>query len=297
MNLVANAAVTYKDFQAGSTVVSGQKVAFRLFVPKGYDPTKKYPIMVTLHGAGERGVDDSMQLVHYFNRTWADSAAQAVNPTFVLAPQCPTAYQWVNTPWANGSYNYLSKPITVPMQGAVNILDSLEKKYSLDANRYYVSGISMGGYGAWYLLLMYPQRFAAGVPVCGGADTSRGPAIAKVPVWAFHAEDDGAVPVKGTREMIAAMRKAGGNPKYTEYPAAQRIGHESWVPAAQRTDLVPWVYSQARFVTTLSPLRHAKPGKNQWQAGGLPFGFLSGDEWSDALGRLLNTGGNTPSIR
>lgn len=270
---VWTAPVTYKDFQAGSTLVGAQKIAFRLFVPKGYTPAKQYPIMVTLHGAGERGVDDSIQLTHYFNRMWADSAAQAIRPTFVLAPQCPAGSQWVNTPWGNGSYDFSSKPISVPLQAVVKILDSLEKKYSLDPTRYYVSGISMGGYGTWYMSMNFPDRFAAAVPICGAGDPLKAPVISKLPIWAFHAADDPIVPVAGSREMISALEKAGGTPKYTEYPASQKVGHGSWEPASQNPALIPWVFSQSRSVVRIQsdpkPRTGAREsGREGWQLSG-----------------------------
>lgn len=265
------APVTYKDFQAGSTLVGTQKVVFRLFVPKGYTPSKSYPIMVTLHGAGERGVDDSIQLTHYFNRMWADSAAQAIRPSFVLAPQCPAGNQWVNTPWGNGSYDFSSKPISVPMQAVVNILDSLGKRYSLDPTRYYASGISMGGYGTWYLAMNFPDKFAAVVPVCGAGDPFKAPAISKLPVWAFHAADDPVVPVAGSRDMISALEKAGGTPKYTEYPASQKVGHGSWEPASQNPALIPWVLSQSRTVVAVESVPRAKSGAGELRSGGWQF--------------------------
>lgn len=282
------APVTYKDFQAGSTMVGAQKVVYRLFVPKGYTPTKKYPIMVTLHGAGERGVDDSIQLTHYFNRLWADSAAQALNPTFVLAPQCPANFQWVNTPWGEGSYDFTSKSISVPMQGVMNILDSLEKKYSLDPSRYYASGISMGGYGTWYLLMKYPEKFAAAVPVCGAGDPLKAPAISRIPIWAFHAADDPVVPVAGSRDMIAALQKAGGAPKYTEYPVSQKVGHGSWEPASKTPGLAQWVFSQSNTVVSISPrpsLKRQGIHRRAGQSNSLQYEIGS----PDALGRLWHT--------
>jgi len=283
---VSGAQVTYKDFQAGSTAIGAQKIPFRLFVPKGYDPAKKYPLMITLHGAGERGLDDSVHLTHYISRIWADSAAQAIAPTFVLAPQCPREpLQWVSTPWANGTYNSDQQALSVPMQGVLKILDSLETVYSLDLSRIYASGLSMGGYGAWYLLMKYPNRFAAAVPVCGAADTAKASSIAGIPVWAFHAADDNVVPVKGSREMINALRAAGGSPKYTEYPASQRYGHDSWTPAAATPGLVQWVFAQSRTVVSIRPLEGREAAGRSGVPSVLGFRFLEGSRSLDLLGR------------
>lgn len=284
---LSGAPVTYKDFQAGSTMVEGQKVPFRLFVPKGYTPSKKYPLMVTLHGAGERGLDDSIQLIHYFSRIWADSAAQAIAPTFVLAPQCPPdPMQWVTTRWESGTYNFAQKTMSVPMQGVIKILDSLESKYSLDLSRIYASGLSMGGYGAWYLLMKYPDRFAAAVPVCGAADTTRAASIANVPIWAFHAADDNVVPVKGSREMINALQKVGGAPKYTEYPTSQRVGHSSWAPAAETPGLVQWVYSHSRTVVTIKPIAARNIQVRNLPSNATGIWIMDGGRSLDLLGRV-----------
>jgi predicted peptidase len=247
-------AVEVSAFQARSFKMGGNKtIVYRLFVPKNYQPSKKYPLMLTLHGAGERGNDDSAQLLHDFNRMWAADSVQNLHPCFVLAPQCPVDSQWVNTPWSTGSYNLDAIVISEPMKAVIGILDSLEKEFNLDLDRIYLSGISMGGFGTWYLAMKYPARFAAAVPVCGGADPKKAPIIAKLPIWTFHAEDDGTVPVAGTREMVAALKAAGSTVIYTEYPKALGYNHQSWIPAGKTPELVPWVFKQARATVGIIP--------------------------------------------
>ncbi len=241
--------VTVNDFQAGSfTSAGGQQIMYRLFVPKNYNPATAYPIMLTLHGAGERGTNNSSQLMYPFSIMWGDDSVQSPHPCFVLSPQCPnnSTYGWVNTPWGNATYNYSAVPISADLQAVVELLDSVSRQYRIDTLREYVSGMSMGGYASWYLAMRFPTRFAAVVPVCGAGDTARAASIRNVPVWAFHAADDPTVPVRGSRDMIAAMQRAGGTPVYTEYPASMGIGHSSWIPAAQNPALVPWVFGQAR---------------------------------------------------
>lgn len=234
-------------FQARSQgMAAGRTLAYRLFVPKNYQAARKYPLMLTLHGAGERGNNNTSQLLHDFNGMWAADSAQNLRPFFVVAPQCPSDSQWVNAPWSTGSYDLDKIAISEPMKSVVAILDSLAKEFNLDADRIYVSGISMGGYGSWFLAMKYPDRFAAVVPVCGAADPKKAASLSKLPIWTFHAEDDGVVPVKGTREMVAALRAAGSNVKYTEYPMALGIKHPSWVPAGKTPELAPWVLQQSR---------------------------------------------------
>lgn len=252
-NIASAAPVTYKDFEARAYKISTtQSLPYRLFKPKGYSPAKKYPIMITLHGAGERGSDDSAQLKFKFSLMWADTASQAIRPCFVLAPQCPPApNQWVNRPWDSGSYDFSKVPISTSLQAVVNILDSLGREFSLDPDRYYVSGISMGGYGAWYLLMKFPTKFAAAVPVCGAADPKTAATLKDVPIWAFHAADDPVVPVFGSRDIINEIKAKGGHPNYTEYPASQKYGHNAWDPASNTPDLVPWVMSQTRSTVSI----------------------------------------------
>jgi hypothetical protein len=129
------------------------------------------------------------------------------------------------------------------LQATVNLLQTLQTTYSIDASRLYVTGLSMGGYGTWDLLTRYPKMFAAGIPICGGGDPSQAAAIASLPVWAFHSADDDIVPVSGTRAIIAAMQQNGGSPLYTEYASG---GHYCWIPAYGTPGLPEWLFEQQR---------------------------------------------------
>jgi predicted peptidase len=245
------------------TGVGGKQIRYRLFVPRNYDPAKAYPIMVTLHGAGERGTNNTSQLAHGFSLMWADSLNQSRQQAFVLAPQCSAdPNRWVDSDWSLGNYNSTTIPQSDDLGTVVQILDSLIREFHIDTLRQYVSGISMGGYGTWDMLVRYPKRFAAAVPVCGGADTSKGAVIKDIPIWAFHAANDPTVPVKGSRDIIAKIRAAGGTPKYTEYAAGVVPSpHESWKTAEQDSALVPWVQAQARTadIVAIKPVRRTAP--------------------------------------
>jgi predicted peptidase len=113
----------------------------------------------------------------------------------------------------------------------------------VDSSRIYVTGLSMGGYGTWYLLTRYPDFFAAAAPICGGGDASRVEVFKHIPVWVFHGAKDDVVPVAQSRDMVKALRKAGAKPRYSEY---RQVNHESWVPAYQERDLLPWLFSHSR---------------------------------------------------
>lgn len=264
----APGAAAVKDFQArGLKYGTNKTLPYRLFVPKNYQASKKYPLMLTLHGAGERGSDDSAQLKLDFSRMWAADSIQTAHPCFVVAPQCPNGSQWVNTPWAKGSYAFDSIAISEPMAAVVGLLDSLAKEFNLDPDRIYVSGLSMGGFGTWYLAMKFPTRFAAIVPVCGGADPKKASTISAIPIWTFHAEDDATVPVTGTREMVAALKAVGSKVIYTEYPKALKYNHASWVPAAKTPGLPAWVFQQARATAALRPSEGGIPDPGAIRAG------------------------------
>jgi predicted peptidase len=248
-------AVEVSDFQARSHKISATKtMVYRLFIPKNYQASTRYPLVLSLHGAGERGNDNAAQLKHDVSKMWADDSIQTKHPGFVLAPQCPINDKWVDVDWALGSYDQSKVPISDEMQGVIAILDSLGREFSLDSNRIYVTGISMGGYGTFDIVTRYPNRFAAAYPVCGAGDPRKAASIAMLPLWAVHAADDPTVPVAGSRDMINALKSAGGQPKFTEYPTSLRIGHSAWVPAAKEPGLVAWLYSQVRTSPTSSPI-------------------------------------------
>ena len=136
-------------------------------------------------------------------------------------------------------------PVSQNMALVLPLLDSVLEEFEgkVDLDRIYVVGFSMGGYGTWDLIVRHPGRFAAAVPVCGAGDPSKAEGIKDLPVWAFHGDKDGAVPVSGSREMVAALKKAGGEPKFTEFPG---VGHNAWTPAWRNPELVAWLFDKTR---------------------------------------------------
>ena len=219
----------------------GKKLNYRLLLPKGYDRNKTYPLVLFLHGAGERGSDNKIQLVHGMNEFASDEIMEKY-PAFVVAPQCPEGKQWVDVPWSADSHVMPKEPAE-PLQQSLALIAALEKEFSVDKSRVYVTGLSMGGYGAWDAIQRQPKLFAAAVPVCGGGDATLADKIKDVPVWAFHGAEDGAVKPKRSRDMIAAFKKAGGNPNYTEY---EKVGHNSWEKAYGDPKMYEWMFSQKK---------------------------------------------------
>ena len=166
---------------------NNNQLPYRLFLPDNYTPEREYPLILSFHGAGERGNDNLKQLEPWV-AGWIDGNVQKENPCIFLMPQCPEGMQWVNVPWGDGSYSILDIPMSEPIRLAKKIFDKIIKEYSVDKNRIYVMGASMGGYATWNFILNYPDIVAAAVPVCGAGDPSMSNRIKSIPVWAFHGE-------------------------------------------------------------------------------------------------------------
>jgi predicted peptidase len=202
------------------------KLPYRLMKPDGYkaDDKHEFPLVVFLHGAGERGDDNKLQLKHGVSE-FAKADARKKHPCFLIAPQCPAKENWV----ANSG--------TV-----LALIEALEKEFRIDKKRIYVTGLSMGGHGTWDLLCHSPETFAAGIPICGGNDPKKADKLVKVPIWCFCGDKDKG-PVERSREMIEAIKKAGGEPKYTEYPG---VGHDSWTQTYRDPKVHDWLFAQKR---------------------------------------------------
>ena len=238
------------DFQVCKfTDVDGKILPYRLLKPADYDPSKgPYPLLIFLHGAGERGSDNSLQLTH--GKPLLRKAA-ALHGCFVIAPQCPkqmpqcpkgTEIMWASRHWKDKNHDLIETP-SLPMQMLFGLIDEMQKTYPIDPDRLYIMGLSMGGYGTWEIIQRQPNRFAAAVPICGGGDEKLAQRIAAIPIWAFHGDKDGVVKVARSRDMITAIKKAGGNPKYTEYPG---VGHNAWTPTFNEPKLLDWLCAQKK---------------------------------------------------
>lgn len=208
-----------------------REVAYRLLKPAKIEPGKKYPVVLFLHGAGERGSDNARQLLYL--PTWmADAEHQERYPCFLIAPQCPSSKWWAGR--GDGS----EMPIVE------KLLDATLAEFPIDPNRVYLTGLSMGGYGSWALAARRPEQYAAVVPICGGGDPKQAEKLVKIPIWAVHGNKDSVVPVSQSRTMIEAMRAAGGDPKLTELDG---VGHDSWTPAYNDPEgVLPWMFQQSK---------------------------------------------------
>jgi predicted peptidase len=193
---------------------------YLLFLPASYHQSKKkWPLILFLHGSGERGDDLNLVKKH--------GLAKIVDqdpdfPFIVVSPQCPKD-QWWST------------------ESLATLLDSLERKYRIDKRRICVTGLSLGGYATWQLAIEYPKRFAAIAPICGGSNPHLAGKIKHLPVWVFHGAKDEAVPIEESRKMVSALRKVGAHVKLTVYPKA---GHDSWTQTYENKRLYDWFLSQ-----------------------------------------------------
>lgn len=215
------------------------KLLYRLCKP-GEDAagkSKKPPLLIFLHGAGERGDDNERQLI------WGKAfmlAAVDQHGAVVIAPQCPKEKRWVEVDWSAKEHDMPDKPSETAAL-LEELLPKLIKEFDIDESRIYVTGLSMGGYGTWDMAQRHPDMIAAAAPICGGGDAKQARRLKDVPIWAFHGDADRAVPVERSRKMIAAIKEAGGEPKYTEY---EGVGHNSWSPAYGNPELLKWMFEQ-----------------------------------------------------
>jgi predicted peptidase len=200
----------------------------------------KYPLIIFFHGVGERGNDNEIQINH-IKELFLNPQNQKKFPAFVIAPQCPTDKRWVESSW-KVSKHIMPEKISVPLNLTIELIDKLISQYPIDEKRIYVTGLSMGGFGTWDIICRNPSKFAAAIPICGGGDTNKAKLLINTSIWAFHGSNDKVVQVILTRNMISAIKNAGGNPKYTEYPG---IGHDSWKKAYKEKDLLEWLFKQS----------------------------------------------------
>ncbi len=221
------------------TDAKGAKLNYRLLTPAPSGATK-FALVVFLHGAGERGDDNTAQLVHGVREFVKN---RSTYPCYLIAPQCPANSSWARIRRAEGGPKSDAGEATTPLRLTLELIDQMIKQEPIDTDRIYITGLSMGGFGTWHALALRPDFFAAAVPICGGADLSTAEKIKNVPVWVFHGDKDASVPVARSREMVEALKKAGGSPKYTEYPG---VGHNSWDKAYADPELMKWLFAQKR---------------------------------------------------
>jgi len=210
------------------TSPDGVKLDYWLLSPAKIEPGKKYPLVFALHGRGGNTTAASVL---------AKDDMREKYPCFVLAPSTTRQGVW-GLP--KNAARLTGKPM---LPTALLVLEKLKAEQPIDADRVYVTGQSMGGFGTFAALAASPQTFAAAIPVCGGWAIEDAAKMKDVPLWAFHGDKDPTVPVERSRDMIEAIKKAGGSPKLTEYPG---MGHSSWIPTYASDETWKWMFAQTR---------------------------------------------------
>ncbi len=244
--LLAGSAMSQPNHETGflnrSVSSGGTNHLYQVFVPRDYDPAVQWPVILFLHGSGERGHDGSRPTQEGFGETLRWNPERW--PALVVFPQAPHEASWVG---AAG-------------ETAMAALEATVAAFSTDPDRLYLTGLSLGGQGTWHLAHEHPGRFAALVPVCGFIDgNGRYPGVmpsseadpygvlaaelAGTPIWIFHGADDPVVPVEGARKMAAALKQAGAQVRFSELPG---VGHNAWDPAYSQEELATWIFSQKR---------------------------------------------------
>ncbi|MEO6916293.1 MAG: prolyl oligopeptidase family serine peptidase [Chitinophagaceae bacterium] len=249
--LIPNLACSQAVFEKKTFSRDGSTLNYRIMYPENYSAQKKYPVLLFLHGSGERGSDNEAQLKHGGSLFLNDTSRREF-PAIVIFPQCPNDSAWSRISSRPDSTSLSGRRIdlrfqstpTTPAKLAKLLLDSLITSNLADPKKMYVGGLSLGGFGTFDMIERYPDFFAAAVPICGGGDTTTADRFArKTSVWIFHGDADKSVDVKNSREYFAALKKRNADVKYTEYPG---VGHNSWDNAFQDKTLLPWLISKSR---------------------------------------------------
>ncbi|WP_394746827.1 carboxylesterase family protein [Spongiimicrobium salis] len=223
------------------------RMPYRILLPDNYNPEERYPLLLFLHGSGERGTDNELQLVHGA-RLFLQEDVRKKFPAIVVFPQCPKEDQWSNkentADPTQGKFIFHKKgKPTMAMKMVQKLMKQLFKNYPVDRSKVYVGGLSMGGMGTFEIVRRNPKTFAAAFPICGGAHPDTAGKLTGASWWVFHGDKDQAVPYTYSSAMVKAIEAAKGKVKYSLYPD---VGHNSWDNAFAEPQLLPWLFSTRR---------------------------------------------------
>jgi poly(3-hydroxybutyrate) depolymerase len=274
----------------------GLSLPYRLYKVQNPVAGNKYPLILFLHGAGERGDNNTSQLTANAGATvWATPEHQAKHPAYVIAPQCPAGKQWVDTDWTLGSYSTDTVAVSDALTTALEIADAVAAELAVDPARHYITGLSMGGYGTWDALVRSPNRFAAALPICGAGDPSKADLIKELPLWTFHGDADVTVPVKGSRDMVTALEALGSPIEYDEYPG---VGHDSWTQTYANEAVIDWLFQFEKEIPGMGG-SGGVGGAGGSATGGTPSGGAAGAAAAGTGSSVAGSGGvssaGTPS--
>lgn len=243
---------TYSSAQNGS-------MTFYLYLPSGFASGASFPLVLLLHGGGERSQsyysavkNASILLSQKYVNTWSSATVQRNWPSVIVVPQVEGDKRFVNEPVDQPSYSLAPQP-SAWVTRTMAITEALSNAYGqIDRTREYITGISMGAVAVWNIAERWPGYFAAAAPVSGIGDPSKAGRLVSLPIWAFHAAGDQLIPVQASRLMISAIRAAGGSPRYTEYAG---VGHDIWNTESVYSNgaFLQWLYAQQNAHPTPGP--------------------------------------------
>lgn len=226
-----------------NSITNSDSLKYRLLIPDNYDENKKYPLLVFLHGAGERGSDNQLQLIHG-STLFSSKKTRKKFKSFVVFPQCP-----INKYWAtiieneDGNFTYSPDPKeNLQLSKVEFILKDLEHIYNIDKNRIYIGGLSMGGMGTYELVYRNPNKFAAAFSICGGANPKIAEKISSPAWYIYHGTEDKVVPIEHSRKIVAALIEINANVEFTEY---EGVNHNSWDMALKEKDFLKSIFKQS----------------------------------------------------
>ena len=200
-------------------------IDYLLYLPKDISASdKQWPLVMFLHGVGERGSDLEKVKAHGLPKL----ADKQDFPFIIVSPQCPDRIWW-------------DHPVQIETLNA--LLDQIIASYPVDPDRVYLTGLSMGGFGTWAFATAHPDKFAAIAPICGGGNPHNVDGLAKLPIWVFHGDNDKVVPISESQEMVDAIKRKGGDIKFTVYPG---VGHDSWTETYNNPELYKWMLKHTR---------------------------------------------------
>lgn len=223
--------------------VNGSSLPYRILYPDDFNPSqnKKYPVVLFLHGAGERGDDNESQLQHIAQK-FLEKDIKNKYPTIVIFPQCPKKEYWANIVKRWSKINS-SMPPTPPMAKVMSLMDEIYLNQYVNKNQIYLAGLSMGGFGTFDLLSRKPEMFAAAIAICGGADLDKVQNYKDIPIQIFHGAKDPVVPVKLSQDVHQALVAINGKSTYTEYSEGD---HLVWDKAFNDPNLFSWLFKQKK---------------------------------------------------
>lgn len=245
--LLVCSTLTYAQFESASYMINGHTLPYQVMFPKDYDATKQYPLLVFLHGAGERGNDNEIQLAN--GKDFLVDNFQSEYPAIIIVPQCPATSYWSNVEkhTLNNKTTFrfgLSDKATTPMETLTSLIANWLNSGKVKQDQVYAGGLSMGAMGTYELLWRMPNTFAAAFAICGGGDVAKVQYYTKnTALWIFHGSADDIVPPYFSQQMYEALKAAGNDVKYTEYPD---VNHGSWINVFQNKELAPWLLNHKK---------------------------------------------------